>query len=118
MHNLGCGRIAGVHAVNAEVGPHRRQACEGLSSRESIPAGDALDFGGGEEHRDVVAAFRVARGEYSALCSLLEKPLERGVTGAPKIRSDTRPVQVHVDRKGGRRCVVTQAPLLMDHLGE
>ena len=43
VDDFGRGRIAGIHAVQAESCPHRRQAAERFPAREAVAAGDARE---------------------------------------------------------------------------
>ena len=115
---FGLRRIGGVHAVDPEIRPDRRQAAERLAAREPIAAFDALGLRRREQHRDVVAALGVPGGEHLASRGGLEQPSLRPVAGAPEIGGDAGPVQVHVDRERRRRGVVAEPPLLLRDAGQ
>ena len=104
--------------MNAEIRPHRRQAAERLAAGEAIAAVDALGLRRREQHRNVVAAFGVAGRENLAPRRRFQQPSQRPIAGAPQVRSDARPVQVHVDRERRRRRVVAKAPLLAHDFGQ
>ena len=115
---FGLRRIGGVHAVNPEIGPDRRQAAERLAAGEPVAAFHALGLRRREQHRNVVAALGVPGGEHLAGRGGLEQPALRPVAGAPEIGGVAGPVQVHVDRERRRRGVVAEAPLLLRDAGQ
>lgn len=69
-------RVAGIHSVQTEPGPYRRQTAEMLVPGEPVAALDALGCRGGEQNRDIVAALRVAGSEDLARRCLTQDPLE------------------------------------------
>jgi hypothetical protein len=104
--------------VDAEEGPHRREAAEELVPGEAIPAVDALGLGGRQEHRDVVAALGVAGRVHLSPDGADQQPLERLVAGPPQVGGHARPVEVHVDAERGRVRVRGEAALLVHDLRE
>jgi hypothetical protein len=111
-------RVAGVHAVHAEVGPHRRQAAEHLVAGEHPAAVDPLGAGVGQEQRGVVAGLAVAGGEDVARPGLLEDPGAAAIAGTQQVRGHAGPVQVHVHGDGGRGRVVGEPALQLPGLGQ
>ncbi len=69
-------RVAGIHSMQTEPGPHRRQAAEVLVPGEPVTALDAFCFRGREQNRDIVAAFRMAGSEDLARRCLTQDPLQ------------------------------------------
>ena len=118
VNDLGRGRVAGVQAVQAEEGPHGREAAEELVPGEAVAAVDALGLRGRQEHGNVVAPLGVAGRVDFAVHRADEQPLERLVARPPQVGGHTRPVDVHVDAQRGGVRVVGQAALLLHHLGE
>ena len=118
VHDFRLRRIARVHPVDAQIRPDRAQAPERLASREPVAAVHAFGLRGRQQHRDVVAALRMAGREHLSARGLFEQPRERRVAGAPEVGGDARPVEVHVDgeRRGGR--MVRETTLFADDLGQ
>ena len=112
MNDLRLVRVAGIHPMQTEPGPHRRQTAEMLVPGEPVAALDALCFRGGEQNRDIVAALRVAGSEDLARRCLTQDPFQRGISAAPKIGGNAEPVKMHVYGKGSRGCVIRQPALL------
>jgi hypothetical protein len=80
--------------------------------------GNPFGLGRRQQQRDVVATLGVPCREDFTGRRLRQNPLERFVTGAPKIGGDANPVDMHVDAKGGGRRVVGEASLTLAYLGQ
>ena len=118
VHDLRAGRVTGIHGMDPEVRPHRRQRSEDLVTGDLPAALDAPRRGRREQDRDVVAGFAVAGGEHVAVGGLGEHPVAGGVAGAVQIGAQADEVVVHVDGDRGRRGDVGDAPLQPVDLGE
>ena len=67
VHDLRSGRVARVHRVHAEEGPHRRQRAEDLVAGDLPAAVDALGRARRQQQRDVVARLAVPGREHRAV---------------------------------------------------
>ena len=119
VHDLRVGRVAGVHGVHAEVGPHRRQAAEDLVAGDLPAAVDALApwttrAAPGCRCRPRRGRRRT-RGPSAALA---QHPVAGGVAGAVQVGAQPDEVVVHVDGDRGRRRDVGDAALQPVDLGE
>ena len=91
-------------------GPHRREAAEDLVAGDLPAAVDPLGLSPTRAAADVVAGLAVDCGEDLALGRPLQDPAARRVARAQEIGGHAGPVDVHVDRQRGRRCVVGEPP--------
>lgn len=92
MHDLRCVRVAGIHAMYAEIRPHRGEATEGFASGETIPAIHPFRFRGGQEEGHIITGFGMSGGEHLPIDGALEYPLKRGITGTPQVGCHACPV--------------------------
>lgn len=118
VDDLRVGGIAGVHAVDAEVVPHGREAAEDLVAGERPAAVDPLGLRRREQYGHVVAGLTMAGGEDPALGRLPEHPVAGRVAGSMEVGAEADEVVVHVHRDSGRRSDVGDTTLKTVDLGE
>ena len=118
MDDLGRCRVACIEPVEAQPGPDRSQAAEGLPAGELVAAVHPLRFGDGHDDRRFVAALGVSGSKHLACGGFPEDPLARPVTVSPELRCHSHPVVVHVRPKRSGWSVTCEASGLARNVGE
>ena len=118
MDDFGRLWVAGVHTVQAEIGPHRRQAAKRLVASKAIPTIDALGLGAGVQQGEIVPRLGMTSGKHLTGHRAPQEPFQGLISSTPEVSGDARPVQVHVHRQGCGCGVIGEAALLLTDLGQ